>query len=269
MRQLILTGVFAQDPDLRYTQNGMAIYTFTIGGEDTVTDKDGQPKAVPFYLQCKAIGKPAEWYAERKYSQGSPVMVVGQPDYREWTTEDGKKASSVEVLVTELHDLDITPEVVQDQGGDVRMRHAINRVTVLGNLTRDPEQTSEQAPVTIGIAVNDKWTGKDKKKKEQVHYFSAEAWRELGQYLMNGKKGQRVLLEGRLFNDSWQTKDGDKRSERKIEVFTAQLLTSKGRSKGAESTSTPAAPAPSTAPAASTQEAAESSDAPFGDEMPF
>jgi single-strand DNA-binding protein len=101
------------------------------------------------------------------------------------------------------------------------MAKGFNKVTLLGNLTRDPETRntpSGQSVTNFSLAVNRTWKGSDGQQQEAVSYIDCVAWGKAGeiisQYLT---KGRPVLVHGRLDQRSWDDKDsGQKRS--KIEV---------------------------------------------------
>ena len=100
---------------------------------------------------------------------------------------------------------------------------SFNRVVLAGNLTRDPELrfTQEGVPVAgFGLAVN-----RVKSKSEAVDFFNVSAWRELGERVANyKKKGDPVLIEGRLQYRTWQTPDGTKRSAVDVVADNVQFL---------------------------------------------
>lgn len=104
---------------------------------------------------------------------------------------------------------------------------SFNRVVLAGNLTRDPELrvTQEGVPVAgFGIAVN-----RVKSKSETVDFFNVSAWRELGETVANyKKKGDPVLVEGRLKYRTWQTPEGTKRSAVDVVADNVQFLSSNG-----------------------------------------
>jgi len=90
----------------------------------------------------------------------------------------------------------------------------LNRILLIGNLTRDPESrnTPSGAQVTkFDIAVNDRSRGRD---KEETMFIRVETWNKTAeiaaQYL---RKGSSVLVEGRLKIDEYDTKDGQKRRD--------------------------------------------------------
>jgi len=91
-----------------------------------------------------------------------------------------------------------------------------NTVTIVGNMTRDPElrYTASGVPVTeFGVA----WNTKDKQGNESVSFFDVTCWRELAEHVAESLgKGNRVIVYGRLDQNTWETKDGDKRSKVRV-----------------------------------------------------
>ena len=100
---------------------------------------------------------------------------------------------------------------------------SFNRVVLAGNLTRDPELrfTQEGVPVcSFSIAVN-----RIGSKSEAVDYFNVSCWRELGETVANyKKKGDPILVEGRLKYRTWQAPDGTKRSAVDVVADRVQFL---------------------------------------------
>ena len=100
------------------------------------------------------------------------------------------------------------------------MARSINQVILLGRLTRDPEQrttASGKNVVSFSIAV-DRPTQDD-----QADFFNITAWEKLGDLVMQYlSKGCRVLVQGRLRQDSWEDKETGKRQSR-IEVTASDV----------------------------------------------
>ena len=106
---------------------------------------------------------------------------------------------------------------------------ADNTVTVVGNLTRDPElrfTNSGQANASFGVAVNRRWQNRQTQEwEEQVSYFNVVCWREMAENTAESlTKGMRVVVTGRLEQRSWETKEGDKRSV--IEIVADEIAPS-------------------------------------------
>jgi single-strand DNA-binding protein len=101
------------------------------------------------------------------------------------------------------------------------MAAGVNNVTILGNLTRDPElrfTPNGTAVVSFGLAVNRNIQNKTSGEWEkQVDFFNVTAWFKLAENCAESlSKGDRVLVSGRLSQDSWEGKDGQKRSSVRI-----------------------------------------------------
>lgn len=97
-----------------------------------------------------------------------------------------------------------------------------NQITVVGNLTREPElryTPSGAAVVKFGIAVNRFYTNRSGEKVEQTDFFTVNAWRTLAENVAEScKVGTRVIVSGRLQSRSWETEDGQKRTVVEIEA---------------------------------------------------
>lgn len=100
------------------------------------------------------------------------------------------------------------------------MARSINQVILLGRLTRDPEQrttASGKNVVSFSIAVD------RQSQDDQADFFNITAWDKLGDLVMQYlSKGRRVLIQGRLRQDSWEDKDTGKRQSR-IEVTASDV----------------------------------------------
>lgn len=103
----------------------------------------------------------------------------------------------------------------------------LNKVFVLGNLTRDPEVrtiASGQQVASFSIATNRVWYNQAKEKNQEVEFHNIVAWGRLaeiaGQYL---NKGGMVLIEGRLKTRSWQAQDGTKKYRTEIIAENMQM----------------------------------------------
>src|SRR3981189_1945234 len=123
----------------------------------------------------------------------------------------------------------------------------LNRVLLIGNLTRDPEvryTPQGTAVADIGIAVNRVYSGEDGEKKEEVTFFDVTLWArqaEVAQEYL--KKGREVCIEGRLQLDTWDDKQtGQKRSRLRVVAENLQLLGSRQDSEGSSAPSSSGPP---------------------------
>ena len=133
---------------------------------------------------------------------------------------------------------------------------SLNRVLLIGNLTRPPElryTPGGTAVADIRLAVNRNYTTQGGEKRDEVCFLTIVVWgkqaESCGEYL---DKGSQIFVEGRLQTRDWEDKDGHKRSVTEVVAERVQFM---GRTKGAPS------PAPAAAPFAD--------EAPADDDVPF
>ena len=104
----------------------------------------------------------------------------------------------------------------------------MNKVVILGNLTRDPElsYTPNQTPVVdFGMATNRKWKGQDGQEKEEVCFVDCRMFGKRAEVINKYvHKGDKFLIEGRLTFDSWEAQDGTKRSKHRINVENFEFV---------------------------------------------
>jgi single-strand DNA-binding protein len=113
---------------------------------------------------------------------------------------------------------------------------SLNKVLLMGNLTRDPEVRYTPKGTAVGdlaIAVNDSYKAQDGTVKETVTYIDIEVWGRQAetckQYL---QKGRPVFIEGQLRLDQWE-QEGQKKSKLKVRADRVQFLGSPpGRTGG-------------------------------------
>jgi single-strand DNA-binding protein len=153
---------------------------------------------------------------------------------------------------------------------------ADNTVTLVGNVTRDPElrfTSGGRGVASFGIAVNRRYQSNGE-WQEQTSFFDVVAWGTLGENVAASlHKGTRALVYGRLEQRSWDTQDGEKRS--KIEVVAEEIGPSLRWAQAqvertARTTGEGGAPA-GAQPAVSGSSGGGSrpADPPYGDEEPF
>lgn len=103
----------------------------------------------------------------------------------------------------------------------------LNKVFIVGNLTRDPEQKtlpSGTSVVSFGVATNRVWKNQQGEKQEDVQFHNIVVFGRqadsVAQYL---KKGSSVLIEGRIQTRNWEAQDGSKRSKTEIVAERVQF----------------------------------------------
>ena len=115
---------------------------------------------------------------------------------------------------------------------------SLNRVQIIGNLTRDPElrYTPQGVAVcTFGVATNREWTLESGEKKEEAEFHRVVSWNKLAeicnQFL---SKGRKVFIEGRLQTRQWEAQDGARRQQTEIVASDMIILDSRGRGDSSE-----------------------------------
>lgn len=124
------------------------------------------------------------------------------------------------------------------------MSASVNKVMLIGNLTRDPEikyTPKGSAIAEIGLAINRNYTTDGGEKREEVTFVDVTLWGRIaevaGEYC---KKGDPLFVEGRLQLDQWDDKaTGQKRSKLKVVGEAIQLL---GQKRSGEQGDTSSAP---------------------------
>lgn len=139
------------------------------------------------------------------------------------------------------------------------MARSLNRVQLIGNLTRDPElryTPQGTAVCTFGLATNRSWTTDSGEKHEESEFHRIVAWNKLAelcsQFLV---KGRKIYVEGRLSTRSWTGQDGQQKSVTEVVIDDMILLDNKGAGSNAgvseedKPSREPAKPAKKEAPA--------------------
>ena len=119
----------------------------------------------------------------------------------------------------------------------------LNKVFLIGNLTRDPElrvTPKGTAICSFGLAVNRQYRDESGASRDETTFVDIEAWGKQGELVSKYlTKGSPAMVEGRLRLDAWESKTGEKRSKIKVVLDNVQFL-SRGPGAGAAA----AAPAP-------------------------
>lgn len=112
---------------------------------------------------------------------------------------------------------------------------SLNKVVLIGNLTRDPELRyipSGTAICTFGLAMNERYKQGEEWKEKPI-FVDINVWGKQGEncseYLA---KGRQVCVEGKLNFSQWQTDDGQKRSKLDVTADRVVFLGSRGDSAG-------------------------------------
>ena len=135
----------------------------------------------------------------------------------------------------------------------------LNKVLLIGNLTRDPELSylANGTPLAkLGLACNRRYKGKDGQWTEEANFIDVDAWRQTAEFCAKYlRKGGRIFVEGSLRYHQWDAQDGTKRSKLSVTADRVQFADAKPADAPEGGYAAPAggptaAPAPGNAPRA-------------------
>ena len=106
MNIVILTGRLGKEPEVRYTQSGTAVASYSIA-VPRISPREGDPDAD--WFECTAWGKAAE-FAEKYMTKGRRFAVTGRLQNDDWTDKDGNKRRTTKVIVQSQEFADAKPE---------------------------------------------------------------------------------------------------------------------------------------------------------------
>ena len=111
----------------------------------------------------------------------------------------------------------------------------LNKVILMGNLTREPDlrQTTNNSSVCqIGLAVNRTYVDSNGQRQQDTTFVDAEAWGRTAEVITEYlKKGDPIMIEGRLKLDRWQDQSGGNRSKLKVVVESFQFINARGQNE--------------------------------------
>ncbi|MBT3704285.1 single-stranded DNA-binding protein [Candidatus Peregrinibacteria bacterium] len=124
---------------------------------------------------------------------------------------------------------------------------SINKVILIGNLTRDPEMRETpngQKVTTFGIATNREWVTKEGDRKQSAEFHECVAWAKLAEicekYL---KKSKLVYVEGYLKTRNWDTEEGVKKFKTEVIIQDMVMLDKRPQGDGGDADLTESTPA--------------------------
>jgi single-strand DNA-binding protein len=111
--KITVVGNLGKDPELRYTPQGNAVANLSVATTEKVRDKSGEKQDVTTWFRCTVWAKQAENCA--KYlSKGDPVYLEGRLRTEEWTDNEGKNRTTLEVNVSDVQFLGTRREFGND-----------------------------------------------------------------------------------------------------------------------------------------------------------
>lgn len=113
---------------------------------------------------------------------------------------------------------------------------SLNRATIIGNLTRDPEvryTPNGQAVASFAVATNRRWKNQQGETQDDTQYHEVVAWGKLAEITQQlFSKGKKIYVEGRIQTRNWDAPDGTKRSKTEIVAENVIALSPKSAGDG-------------------------------------
>lgn len=101
LNQIAIQGRLVRDPELRRTNSGKAVTSFTLACDRDFKNHQTGEKEVDF-IECVAWGGTAEM-VEKYFSKGQMAIVTGRLQLRDWTDKNGQKRRQAEILVSNVY----------------------------------------------------------------------------------------------------------------------------------------------------------------------
>lgn len=241
LNTITLLGALTQNSELKYTQGGLAILEIPLAGIEHVTDENGDPRQLNWYHRVTLFGKPAEDMVDQ-LKQGTIAIANGRLNHRTWQDATTKlKRSSLDINANRVDIVKTTPNpdaiTTDARNQPVLATGAINRVEIIGNLTRDADHrliTGKDYGVNrLSVAINEQYQARNREQQNRTHFVDAEAWRDLASSTQELTKGTPVHIIGRLQTDNWIDKDDNKRYINKIQADVITELARPATTPGA------------------------------------
>jgi len=229
LNRVQLIGYLTQPVALRQTPSGQSVAESNVAAPSTFTTDGGQALNGTAYHSVTAWGGMAD-VAAQYLKPGSQVFLSGRLQTDSWEDEQsGEKRSKTRIVALDLIMLDPRNGQLSADTLPKSITQCLNRVDIVGNLTRDPEMrttTNGKRVVSCGVATNERWKDKaSNEMKERSEFHNIVLWGDLAKdFADNAKKGQRVHVCGRVQTRSWETKQGSKRTTTEIIADSVSLL---------------------------------------------
>ena len=101
MNNIVLMGRLTRDPELRHTQSGTPVASFTLAVDRRFTPKDGSERQTDF-IDIVAWQSTAE-FVSRYFTKGQMAALTGRLQIRDWTDKEGNKRRSAEVVAENIY----------------------------------------------------------------------------------------------------------------------------------------------------------------------
>ena len=148
LNRIILMGRLTRDPELRHTQTGTAVASFSLAVDRDFKDRNTGEKATDF-IDIVAWRQTAE-FVSRYFTKGRMAVVEGRLQIRDWTDKEGGKRRSAEVVADNVYFGDSKRDSA-DGGFNQSQGYAQS----FNQIPQQPQQPAYQAPQNVSAASSD------------------------------------------------------------------------------------------------------------------
>lgn len=140
MNNIQILATITREPELKYTQGGVAILSFGIAYNEKRKQQDGSYGDVAHFFDVTAFGKKAET-VNQWFNKGSRILIQGSLDYQSWVDKDGSKRSKVGIKLDDFDFID------KRESNNAQTNQAPQRGGYSGNNQQQPQsnQTNHTA----------------------------------------------------------------------------------------------------------------------------
>lgn len=224
-----LIGYQTQPLALRQTPGGTSVTDLNLVVPYQFTGESGQNIEGKSFHVVTLWGPMAD-VAGRFVKAGSQLFISGRLQTDSWQDEStNEKRSKTKIVGLDMILLDPKEGLLPATNGGALVAPGLNRASVIGNVTRDPElrtTTSGQQVLSLGVATNERWRDKaSNEDRERTEFHNIVVWGKLAEQVNTlAQKGRRVFVSGRVQTRSWETTDGKKRTTTEIIADAVQIL---------------------------------------------
>jgi single-strand DNA-binding protein len=239
LNRVMIIGFVGQNPGKRYAAVGQPVTSFRVSTDRRWTTSTGESRESTEWFNVVLWGSLAE-AASQRLRKNQRIYAEGYLQTRSWEDADGQRHFRTEVVANKLIPMDdrntIAKENLDDNCEETPL--CLNRVTVIGNLGRDPEMRytpAGQAVTSFSLATTRPGALVDGERRDTTEWFNVVSWGSLAeicnQYLT---KGRRVYIEGELRTRGWEHPDGKKHFRTELVANEMILLGPRPRTNRAE-----------------------------------
>lgn len=229
LNRIELIGYQTQPVVLRQTPGGATVTDLNIVVPYTFQSDKGETLSGKSFHTVTVWGSMAD-VAGQYIRPGTQLYISGRLQTDSWEDEQsGEKRSKTKVVAMDMILLDPKSGQLEAPAGASSVLQCLNRVQVIGNVTRDPEMrttTGGQHVLSLGVATNERWKDKASgEMKERVEFHNIVVWGDLALQVQQAiKKGNRAYVCGRVQTRTWETQTGQKRATTEIIADQVSLL---------------------------------------------